>query len=247
MTLRFVSTSILESSDGIDFSKETAIDSEEARAVKREAEKAEAKPLYLQLAEIQARKQEEYDMNTKLMHAPPKALDEDDIAYYEGLEFTKKAALEARHDRDEAALQAFRSARHAVDHGLRDRVAHEKQQQSQKTASTSASSAITNTKKNIEASLQPTLIKPIIKAKRKLPLEGATTATTASDSSRGSTLTTAIGDVLDASDHKKLKKNEVGESMEGKAGGNSTTTMTGANNTNRDSLSLLAGYSSDED
>lgn len=92
MTLRFVKTSILSSEDGIDFGKEVsynlkyllayckrvtfckkvAVESEEATAAKIAAERASAKPLYQQIAEIKERKQQEYDENTKKIFAPPK-------------------------------------------------------------------------------------------------------------------------------------------------------------------------------
>ena len=95
MTLRFVKTSILSSEDGIDFGKEVsymiklfksflnilyivccyikvAVESEETKAAKIAAEKASAKPLYQQIAEMKERKQQEYDENTKKIFAPPK-------------------------------------------------------------------------------------------------------------------------------------------------------------------------------
>lgn len=79
MALHFVSTSILSSEDGIDFSKETQVESEEARKLRLEKEKSAAKPLYLQLAEQQEKQQQERDQITKMIFAPPKALDDEEF------------------------------------------------------------------------------------------------------------------------------------------------------------------------
>jgi hypothetical protein len=111
MTLRFVKTSILSSEDGIDFDKETAVESEEVLKARKEAEAAANKPLYQQLADIRDRKQEEYDANTKAMHAPPKGLDEDDIAFFQDLDAAKAQARAANRAHDDEELESFRQAR----------------------------------------------------------------------------------------------------------------------------------------
>ena len=67
MALQFVSTSVLSSADGIAFESEEKKDSEEVRKAKAAATAAENKPLFEQLADNQAKKQEEYDANTKLI------------------------------------------------------------------------------------------------------------------------------------------------------------------------------------
>ena len=54
------------------FCKKVAVESEEATAAKIAAERASAKPLYQQIAEMKERKQQEYDENTKKIFAPPK-------------------------------------------------------------------------------------------------------------------------------------------------------------------------------
>jgi FAM192A/Fyv6, N-terminal domain len=63
MALHFVKTSVLSSSDGIDFNTESQLESEEAKKSRQAAEAA--KPLYEQLEELRNRKKEEYDENTK--------------------------------------------------------------------------------------------------------------------------------------------------------------------------------------
>ena len=71
MALHFVSTSVLSSSDGIAFENEEKKDSEEVRQAKAAAIAAENKPLFEQLADLKAKKQEEYDANTKLIFGAP--------------------------------------------------------------------------------------------------------------------------------------------------------------------------------
>ena len=65
MALHFVATSVLTSEDGIGFEKEVQLESDDARKSKAEAIKV--KPLFEQLAEQNAKKQEEYDAMTKLI------------------------------------------------------------------------------------------------------------------------------------------------------------------------------------
>lgn len=79
MALHFVKTSVLTSTDGIDFSNEESIESDETRKAKKEAEENSRKPLFQQLADLRDKKQEEYDLNRKAIFAPPTALDEDDV------------------------------------------------------------------------------------------------------------------------------------------------------------------------
>eukprot|EP00968_Pinguiococcus_pyrenoidosus_P019520 scaffold2129_cov255-Pinguiococcus_pyrenoidosus.AAC.8 len=74
--MNFISTSVLKSEDGISFNKEEQIESEEAARAKA-ANSLPSKPLYEQLAEQEAKKQEEYDAITRQLYAAPKALDEE--------------------------------------------------------------------------------------------------------------------------------------------------------------------------
>jgi len=75
MTLRFIETSILESSDGLNFEVETRLDSEETRKAKAEADRASNKPLYQQLAEKKAREKEEHEEKFAKFLAPRQGLD----------------------------------------------------------------------------------------------------------------------------------------------------------------------------
>ncbi len=67
MALHFVSTSVLSSDNGIDFTKEVQLETEEAKRLRLANEAAARKPLYLQLAEKKELQQAEYDANTKKM------------------------------------------------------------------------------------------------------------------------------------------------------------------------------------
>ena len=65
MALHFVKTAVLSSSNGIDFGTEVAVESDETRKAKLDAEAASRKPLFQQLADIRDRKQDEFDENRK--------------------------------------------------------------------------------------------------------------------------------------------------------------------------------------
>lgn len=111
MTLRFVKTSILSSNDGIDFGTEIAVESDEVRRTRIEAEAASNKPLYEQLADIRDRKKLEYDENTKKIFAPPKGLDEEDIEFFNEMDDAKARADNASKRLVDAELEAFRESR----------------------------------------------------------------------------------------------------------------------------------------
>lgn len=65
MALHFVKTAVLSSENGIDFGTEVAVESDETRKAKLDAEAASRKPLFQQLADIRDRKQDEFDENRK--------------------------------------------------------------------------------------------------------------------------------------------------------------------------------------
>ena len=111
MTLRFVKTAILSSSDGIDFGSEVAVESEEVLKTRAAAEAAANKPLYQQLADLRDLKQLEYDENTKKIFAPPKGLDEEDIEFFEELDTAKERAERDIRRKDDNELEAFRESR----------------------------------------------------------------------------------------------------------------------------------------
>ena len=110
MALHFVATSVL-TSDGIDGGKEEALETEEARRSRKEAEEAGRKPLFEQLRMLKEKQQEEFDANTKLMYGPQMALTEEDAEYLDDVERTRSKAMEARAVTEQRALEAFRAAR----------------------------------------------------------------------------------------------------------------------------------------
>ena len=109
MSLRFVKTSVLSSEDGIDFSKETEIESEEAKIARIQAEQASKKSLYEQLEEQKLKKQEEYDAVTKQIFAAPKAIDDEEYGFLEHLENERRRKEEERRLKERSELEAFRS------------------------------------------------------------------------------------------------------------------------------------------
>ena len=79
MALHFVSTTILTSDDGIEFKKEVQLETEEAKRIRIDRERVAQRPLFMQLAEQQEKLQAEKDKITKLIFAPPKALDDEEF------------------------------------------------------------------------------------------------------------------------------------------------------------------------
>jgi hypothetical protein len=113
MALHFVSSSILTSTDGVDFNEEVTIDTEETRRQKIKAEQDSKKSLYDQLREKQAAKDDEFESTRKAMYQPGK-LDEEDVAYIEELERKQKKINSSRLEHEERLLEEFRSAKCSV-------------------------------------------------------------------------------------------------------------------------------------
>lgn len=120
MSIRFVSTSVLSSSDGVDFNVETKLETEEVKEARKAAERAANKPLFQQLAEREEAKKMEYDLNTRRMNAPPKALDEEDVNHLNSLAEKEQTDKQARLEQEELELEAFRVSRTRVSQPLVD-------------------------------------------------------------------------------------------------------------------------------
>lgn len=73
------------------------------------AEASAARPLYMQLAEREEEKKQEYDAMTKKMFAPPKALDEEDLAFLAQVQQRKDGVDRRRSEDDKKAIAAFRT------------------------------------------------------------------------------------------------------------------------------------------
>ncbi|KAJ1448061.1 hypothetical protein M885DRAFT_623798 [Pelagophyceae sp. CCMP2097] len=108
MAVRFVSTEVLSSSDGISHGLTETKESEEIIEARRTQHLSSGKTLYDQLQDKEAKDQEAYDANTKLIFAPREALAEEDILFFE--EQRQRARL-ANESRDRAELDSFAAAR----------------------------------------------------------------------------------------------------------------------------------------
>jgi FAM192A/Fyv6, N-terminal domain len=110
-TIGFVSTSVLESKDGIDFSDEKRVESEETKDAERRAAEAARQPLWEQLQERQDKKAEDFEAVRKSIFAPPRGLDEEDVDFLEGVEAARRAAKAKKHDWETQEVEAFSLAR----------------------------------------------------------------------------------------------------------------------------------------
>jgi hypothetical protein len=241
MALHFVKTSVLTSEDGIDFGKEVAVESEEARKSRQEADDASRKPLYEQLRELQDKAKEEYDANTKRLFAAPKALDEEDVMFLNDIESTRVKAMEQRAATEQSALEAFRAARNQL--VLSSSVVAREGNSTYvdptnvHLAASSSSSSSSNhhlfvpPKKDTESFVNPVIF---TKKRRKGDEYTGTGVETKQD---------VKGGIVVEGSSKKTKTDEV------KEGAKDTTTGTGgqATSTGGAALSLLGGYGSDGD
>ena len=85
MSLNFVSTSVLSSTDGVSHDKETNLDPNSSAS----ANQTYQKPLYEQLRENAEMEQEKYDEQTRAMRAAT-TLNEEDVAFIQGVEERKE-------------------------------------------------------------------------------------------------------------------------------------------------------------
>jgi hypothetical protein len=108
MSIHFVKTAVLTSVDGLDFNEETKLANEEAQRVRLAAEAARRIPLYQQLAERKAIKDDEYIATGKAMRAPMRGLESEDLEYFRQLEDDASLRDATRLKLEEEALQSFR-------------------------------------------------------------------------------------------------------------------------------------------
>ena len=249
MALHFVATSVLTSTDGIDFSKEEALDTEESRRSRREAEEATRKPLFMQLQELRDKKQEEYDSNTKKLFAAPKALDEEDISFLNDVEDHRAQAMDQRAATEKEALAAFRAARSqmvisssAVAMDGNSTYIDPTKVPSAPSSSSYAPHILIPPKKDHDTT---TFTQPIITSKKRRKVEdgmenSASVATSNSGHKRVSKGGEEVGNKEE--DAVSTVEGTVGNSHNvSGCGGSAAGSATGA------ALSLLGGYGSDED
>lgn len=106
MSLNFVSTSVLSSTDGVSHDKETNLDPNSSAS----ANQTYQKPLYEQLRENAEMEQEKYDEQTRAMRAAT-TLNEEDAAFIQGVEERKEEIKRNAKRKEEEELQMFRAAR----------------------------------------------------------------------------------------------------------------------------------------
>eukprot|EP00752_Nemacystus_decipiens_P014554 g12962.t2 len=107
----FVSTSVLESKDGIDFNEEVRKESEEVSEAERIAKEAERKPLWEQLAGKRDEKQAKFDAVRASMFAPPPGLDDEESNFLQGVEAQRLEAKERKEKWEAEELRGFALAR----------------------------------------------------------------------------------------------------------------------------------------
>ena len=108
MALHFVSSAVLTSDDGVSFD-EQAVDNADARKTRAEAQQ-EHKSLYAQLAARQASKDDEREASRK-QALGTRALDEEDVAFFNELEKKEELRKYARAEDEEKLLESFRTAK----------------------------------------------------------------------------------------------------------------------------------------
>ena len=116
MSSGFVRTEVISSADGINHEVSEKIENEEAERLRRRHEQDGQKSLYDQLAEQKEKMQEAYDEQTKLIFAPPRGLDEEELAHLQDVE-ERRLNSTARRDAEyetEVSLFALQQQRHVA-------------------------------------------------------------------------------------------------------------------------------------
>lgn len=91
----------------LSYKTEQLEDEEEHKKRLAKEKAAHSRTLWEQLEEQKDKKKEEYDAITKKIFAPPKALDEEEVAYLEGVAAKEKSKERARAEEEERELAAF--------------------------------------------------------------------------------------------------------------------------------------------
>lgn len=255
MSINFVSTAIVTSDNGIDYNTEVAVENEASRNARLARESAGQKPLYEQLREQQMRKQEEYDNNTKLMRAPTRAMDEDDVAFFEELEERKNKIKELRNTSEEQQLANFRSAQRNKE------LAAIQQQHNLKAvdtleetlSSTNLPPPIASSTSSVSA---PSLTLPIVTIKRKSADKGSDSKAgkrvkESNDNSNNNNSNSSNNNSNNSNKNSNDNDNNENNNSEGKSDTyteqkEAEAKKSPASSTQKGALALLGGYSSDE-
>lgn len=110
MSLNFVSTTVLSSTDGVSHNTETRVEGSGATSVSRPDN---YKPLYQQLRNNAQDEQEKYDEITKAMRGT-RALDDEDVAHLQGIEDERAKRLRLQKLKEKEELENYRLAK--LDH-----------------------------------------------------------------------------------------------------------------------------------
>ncbi len=108
MSLNFVSTTVLSSTDGVSHNTETRLETSAAGTSTQTS--GSYKPLYEQLRKNQQDEQDKYDEMTKAMRGS-QALDEEDIAHLEVVENERAERLRQQALKEKEELESFRLAK----------------------------------------------------------------------------------------------------------------------------------------
>lgn len=119
MSLSFVSSAVLSSTDGVSHNEEKSIESREVQSLRKSAEH---KPLFEQLRSNREAEQEKYDEMTKAMRGT-RTLDEEDCAHLDAVEKQRLEREMSVKAGVEAEVAMFRAAR--ADRGMVRSVADE--------------------------------------------------------------------------------------------------------------------------
>jgi hypothetical protein len=108
MSLNFVSTTVLSSTDGVSHNTETRLESSDAASTSRSGENY--KPLYEQLRKNAQEEQEKYDEVTKAMRGTC-TLDDEDVAHLQGIEDERSKRLQLQAVKEQEELESYRLAK----------------------------------------------------------------------------------------------------------------------------------------
>jgi len=111
MSLNFVSSAVLESTDGIGYNTETVTESAEAALVRKRAGDGSAKPLFEQLQKNIDDKQEAHDQKYSESFSGTRGLDEEDVGHLDELKKKRRVKRAEIKKKEIAELDEFRLAR----------------------------------------------------------------------------------------------------------------------------------------
>lgn len=251
MSLNFVSSAVLTSTDGVSHNEEKAVESTEADSVRRQQQAGGHKPLFEQLRSNADTAQEERDAAAKAMRGT-RTLDEEDCAHLDSIErqrMERDAAVRRGVEDEVAAFRAARAERMAE--GSTELLEGEEggdiggAEVGLKIAATKPSIAVVHGAKEANAPSLATLAqKVVIKKKRKRQPNGQSASNTHNDSNVGDA---ASKRPKDADKDVDTKKDGDGTKGENQNDGDDKSDRSSADEGAGGLGALLGGYGSDSD